>query len=159
MHGLVPWLVALVYRRRGSKTPREEYEKRVASILGTGEVLGVTSNTLQTYRSYLVEHLDRGTKLIGRKDFPWAERYVFGHGDPEDYEELKKDNPSCKDVFELLEIVDEAKPEGDLLVRVRRLSDSKTFKIRLSWLTPLDHKSSKFQLLDDFVTWVANYIQ
>jgi hypothetical protein len=138
--------------------PREEYEKRIASIFGTEEVPDVTGATLQTYRGYLVEHLDRGLKLTGREDFPWEERYVFGYGDPEDYEELKKDNPSYKDVFELLEIVDEDEPEGDLLVRVRRLSDSKTFKIGLSWLTPLDDKSSKFQLLDDFATWVANYI-
>lgn len=137
----------------------EDYEKRIASIFGTEEVPDVTGVTLQTYRGYLVEHLDQGLKLTGRGDFPWEERYVLGHVDSEEYEELKKDNPSYKDFFELLEIIKQDEPEDDLLARVRRLSDSKIFDVGLSWLMTVDEKSSNFQLLDDFATWIANYLE
>jgi hypothetical protein len=136
----------------------EDYEKRIASIFGTEEVPDVTGATLQTYRGYLVEHLNQGLKLTGREDFPWEERYVLGHVGSEEYDELKKDNPSYKDVFELLEIIEQDEPEDDLLARVRRLSDSKIFTIGLSWLTTVDEKSSNFQLLDDFATWIANCV-
>ena len=136
----------------------DESEKRIASIFGTDDIPNVSSMTLQRYRRYLLQHLDQGIRLTGREDFPWEERYVLGHVESEEYEEFKKDNPSYKDLFELEEIIEENEPEGDLLVRVRRLSDSKIFTIGLSWLTTADEKSSNFQLLDDFATWVANYV-
>ena len=136
----------------------DESEKRIASIFGTDDIPNVSSMTLQRYRRYLLQHLDQGIRLTGREDFPWEERYVLGHVESEEYEEFKKDNPSYKDLFELEEIIEENEPEGDLLVRVRRLSDSKIFTIGLSWLTTAGEKSSNFQLLDDFATWVANYV-
>lgn len=136
----------------------DESEKRIASIFGNDDIPDVSSMTLQRYRSYLLQHLEQGIRLTGREDFPWEERYVLGHVESEEYEEFKKDNPSYKDLFELEEIIEENEPEGDLLVRVRRLSDSKIFTIGLSWLTTADEKSSNFQLLDDFATWVANYV-
>ncbi|MGA9539376.1 MAG: hypothetical protein WBR24_26015 [Desulfobacterales bacterium] len=31
--------------------------------------------------------------VTGLEDFPWEEKYVFGHGNKKEYEKLKKDNP------------------------------------------------------------------
>jgi hypothetical protein len=88
----------------------------------------------------LIERLRPGILgLTGREDFQWKERYVFGYGDPDEYEELKKERASYTDQFELAELVPEEQPEGDLLAQVRRCSDAEC------------------QILNDYATWVANY--
>jgi len=135
----------------------EDTQKRIASVFGMDKVPKVTSETLVTYRNLLSEHLRPGVRLTGRTDFQWEERYVFGHDDPDEYEELKKTRASYTDQFELLEIIPEDDPVGDLLARVRRSSDSKVFEIGLAWLTTTAEESPELQFLDDFSTWVANY--
>ncbi len=135
----------------------EDTEKRIASVFGTDKVPKVTSETLVTYRNYLSEHLHPGVRLTGRTDLQWEERYVYGHGDPDEYEKLKKRQASYTDQFDLLEIMSEDDSVDHLLARVRRSSDSKVFEIGLAWLTTTDEESPEFQFLDDFSTWVANY--
>ena len=137
----------------------DKEEARIAKALGTGEVPEVDEENLLKYRRYLLTHLDKSTVLTGREDFPWEERYVFGHGSKAEYERLKKTNPSYKDEYQLLDILAEEIEENDLVASIKRLSDRKTFTIGLSWLTTKDEKSKDFQLLDDFATWVANWCQ
>jgi len=134
----------------------ENYEKRIAEALGTGEVPEVDKKNLLKYRKYLLARLDKNTVLTGREDFLWEEKYILGGWDPAEYEHLKKSNPSYTDEYKLLGISGKETEEKDLIARVERLSDGKHFEIGLSWLTTKTKKSKDFQLLDDFATWVVN---
>lgn len=132
-------------------------EQRIAKVLGVREVPDVNEVSLRKYRRFILEKLDKNTVLIGREDFPWEEKYVFGPGDPAEYARLKKTHPSYKDEFKLTGISQESADESDLVAQVQRLSDKKQFQVGLSWLTTQDTESKDFQTLDDFATWVANW--
>ena len=132
-------------------------EKRIAQVLGAREVPDVDKTSLMKYRKFLSRRLDKNTILTGREDFPWEEKFVFGHGNAAEYERLRKNNPSYKDEYKLVDISDEDADENDLVAQVERLSDKKHFQIGLSWLTTQDARSTDFQTLDDFATWVANW--
>ncbi len=130
---------------------------RIANVFGMHEAPEVGEKSLMIYRSYLPQHLDKEAILTGREDFLWEEFYVFGPGDKGEYEKLKKKQASYTDEFELLDILEENAEERDLIARVKRLSDGKTFDIGLSWLTVKTKKTGTYQLLDDFTTWAANW--
>jgi hypothetical protein len=68
----------------------DEQERRIARILGEGEVPEVNNKTLRTYLAYLKKNLEFPCYLTGIEDFSWEERYVFGYGSKAQYEELKK---------------------------------------------------------------------
>jgi hypothetical protein len=131
-------------------------EARICKILGTKEVPEVTEENLLKYRQYILDHFDKKAVLTGREDFPWEEKYVIGPGSRSEYEKLKQTNPSYTDEYELIDIVEETE-ENDLIAKVRRLSDGKSFEIGLSWLSPKNEKIKEYQLLDDFATWVVNW--
>ena len=135
----------------------DKEEKRIAKALGAQEVPEVDDGNLLKYRKYLLERMDKGTVLTGREYFPWEERDVMGPGNLAEYERLKKENPSYKDEYKLIDISEEEIEENDLVAQVERLSDKKRFKIGLSWLTTKNKKNKDFQPLDDFATWVVNW--
>jgi hypothetical protein len=132
-------------------------EKRIAKVSGTAEVPQVSEQALLKYREYLLQHLDRKALLTGREDFPWEEFYVFGPGDKEEYENLKKTRPAHTDEFQLMDISASVMEEDDLLAQVKRLSDGRVFEMGLSWLTTKMKKGKDYQLLDDFATWQVNW--
>jgi len=136
----------------------EEQERRIALIIADGDINGElykSPKTVQKFRNYLKENIDFPCMLTGIEDFPWEERYVFGYGDQEEYEELKKTNPSYKDVFELLEFEDTE--DEQIIVQVRRQKDRKKFSIVLDYLEATDKRSRNYQLLDDYACWYVNY--
>ena len=135
----------------------DKEEKRIAKALGAQEVPEVDEGNLLKYRKYLLERMDKGTVLTGREDFPWEEGYAVGPGNPAEHERLKKENPSYKDEYKLIDISEDEIEENDLVVQVERVSDKKCFKIGLSWLTTKNKKNKDFQPLDDFATWVVNW--
>ena len=57
--------------------------------------------------------------------------------------------------IELIDILENEIEENDLIAKVKRMSDGKSFEIGLSWLTT--KKTKDYQLLDDFATWVVNW--
>ncbi len=131
-------------------------EKRIARVFGTSKAPRVGKESLQIYRSYLLQHLDRVAVLTGREDFLWEEFYLFGPGDKKEYEELKKNRASYTDEFEFINIPKKTIEGHDLIAKVKRLSDGKIFEIGLSWLTTKKKRSEVYQLLDDFATWIVN---
>jgi hypothetical protein len=133
----------------------DEQEQRIAAILGQ-EDLEVTQKTAQKYFDYLKQHIQLPCQLTGIEDFPWEERYVFGFGDEEEYEELKKTRPSYTDTFELLSFAEATANDG-ILVEVRRLSDQKKFTLPLADLEAADEHSPNYQLLDDYAVWFVNW--
>jgi hypothetical protein len=132
-------------------------EKRIAEVFGADEVPQVSEQSLLKYRKYLLQHLNPKAALTGREDFPWEEFYVFGPGDKEEYENLKKSRPAHTDEFQLMNISASVMEEDDLLAKVKRLSDSRVFEMGLTWLTTKVEKGKDYQLLDDFATWQVNW--
>ncbi len=85
----------------------ETQEDRIAQILANGEVDNFelqekSPETIVKYLQFLKENIEFPCIVTGIDDFPWEEKYVFGYGSKKEYEELKKNNPSYEDKFELL---------------------------------------------------------
>lgn len=112
------------------------------------------------------EHLKANLRLpcevTGLEDFKWEEVYVFGVGDPAEYEELTKTQPSYTDLYELLEIDRTLVSQWmlfraeDIAARVRRKKDSREFILGLAELQATDPGSQNYQLLDDYAVWFIN---
>jgi hypothetical protein len=136
----------------------EEQKKRIALILSDGDIntdLGRSPKTVQKYLNYLKENIEFPCIMTGIEDFPWEEKFIFGSDDEEEYENLKKTNPSYKDIFELLEFDDT--PNDQIIVQVRRLKDKKKFYLALDYLESIDKNTKNYQLLDDYACWYVNY--
>ena len=134
-------------------------ETRLAAIFDLDHVPDVTESTLRQYRAHLLQNFDPTTVLTGREDFPWEESYVFGPPRPEEYEMMKKDNPSYKDEYVLVDILDEEVEERDVLARIKRITDKKVFVIGLSWLKTRNKKSKDHRLLEDYLEWTLRWWQ
>ena len=138
-------------------------EERIAQILADGDVDNEekqekSTETIQKYLNYLKENIEFPCIVTGLEDFPWEEKYVFGYGNKKEYEKLKKENPSYKDKFEILDFIkDEDYNDEQIFVRAKRLSDQKEFMLELDYLKAVDNKSKNHQLLDDYSVWYVNY--
>ena len=131
-------------------------EVRYEQILG-GDNIEVSDTSLQIYRTFLQESIIKPCELTGTEDFRWEEYYLLGPGDKQEYEKLKKTQPSYKDTFSYMhfdEIIDDS--EG-LMVRVKRISDRKQFVMPLADLKVTDKQSPNFQLIHDYAAWYINY--
>jgi len=76
--------------------------------------------------------------------------------DKEEYEKLKKEQPSYKDIFNLIAFENDLDENNGILVNVQRLSDKKTFILPLADLKSVDEDSMNYQLLDDYSVWKVN---
>ena len=136
-------------------------DRRTAAILGEVEDL-TFDETIEIFCEYLKTNLALPCEVTGIEDFRWEEIYVFGPGDQEEYEHLKKIQPSYTDRYELHGIVRKGTPEwmlcwqDDIGANVRRISDGKEFVLGLSELRATDKKSKNYQLLDDYSVWFVN---
>jgi len=74
----------------------------------------------------------------------------------EEYEKLKKTNPSYTDSFELQSLALPNEHE-DVVAKAKRVSDGKVFEIGLSWLSCEDEDSEAYTLLGDYGIWHTNY--
>lgn len=135
-----------------------EMKKRIRAILGkeNPDDLFRSDENLQVYLEYLKKNVEHPCLVTGMEDFPWEEKYVFGYGDEEEYEELKKTNPSYKDTFTLLEF--ELIPKAErIFATVERVTDKKRFSLPLEDLEAKIKKSPNYQLLDDYSSWYVNF--
>jgi len=136
-------------------------EKRITAILGENEELDL-DEAVKVYYEYLMSNLTLPCEVTGIEDFRWEEIYVFGPGDKEEYDHLKKTQPSYRDQYELLGIDCEAESGWmlflgeDIGAHVRRISDGKKFVLGLSELEVIDKKSKNYELLDDYAVWLVN---
>lgn len=135
----------------------EEFENRLASILGKPDDVEVSETNLQIYLAYLKKNLKIPCSLTGGEDFEWEEYYVMGRGSKKEYEKLKKTQPSSTDTFNLIGFNDYINEEDGLLVDVQRVTDNKKFTLPLSNLEVTDETSDNDELLDDYATWFVNY--
>jgi len=131
----------------------DKSEQRIHAVLGDDNEW--TPKNARRYLVHLKKHLSLPLRVTGIEDFPWEESYVFGYRDRNRYEEMKKTNPSYTDEFDLIDILD---PESDdLVAKIRRVSDGKTFQMGLSWLKCVDKKSPDYVTLNDYSVWYVNY--
>ena len=142
-------------------TPLDAQDARIGEIIGGDE-----EATFDECRDKFYDHLESSLKLpcdvTGSEDFRWEEYYVIGPGDPKEHERLRKNQPSYRDVFELLAIEDDVVSEWmmfrgeDVAGHVRRRSDGKEFHLGLAEIKAVDKKSKNYQLLDDYSVWLVN---
>ena len=135
----------------------DEQDQRIANILESRDI-SVTKELLEKYRAFLISNLEQPVFLTGIELFSWEEGFALGYGSKREYKQARKTNPSYKDNFSLLEILElEDYFEGDLFIKVKRKSDKKVFEIPLSELEAVDENSKNYQLLNDFSVWIVNY--
>ena len=140
---------------------RDTQDERLTNILGDLETVDF-DDSIDTLFEYLQFHLSLPCKVIGIKDFGWEEIYVLGPGNKNDYEKLKKKQPSYTDKYELLQLVRQADAwwvmheDEDIGACVRRISDGKEFVLGLSELEATDKKSKNYELLNDYSVWFVN---
>ena len=115
-----------------------------------------TSETMAIYFQFLKENISHPCIITGVEDFPWEERFLFGVGNEKEHEELKKNNPSSEDTFELIKI-EEDEYEEVIQAIVKRQSDKKEFVIALDWLEAVNRNTKNYQTLHDYAVWFVNY--
>ena len=143
---------------------QEAQVNRIAAIIGSDddEWDVPQAQAASAFYEHLRKNLQLPCQVTGIEDFRWEEPYVIGGWDRNEYEELKKTQPSYKDRYDLLEITAEGYSEWmlffeeDIAARVRRISDGKEFILGLAELKATDKKSQNHQLLHDYAVWLVN---
>ncbi len=134
---------------------QDEHHKKIQLILG--ENFRRNQQNSSRYLEYLKSAIKSPCRLTGIEDFPWEEPYVIGSWDKDEYEELKKENPSYTDAFDLLELLEPDPESDDIVAKLKRLTDFKIFAVGLSWLKCLDSDDANCQLINDYSVWHTNY--
>ena len=147
---------SLEQKRLGFKYPESEEERRLLTILDS-EDLDVDEDNQDTYFEYLKANISKPCQLFASEGFSWEESYMFGGGNKKEYEKLKSTRPSSSDTFEFMSLVEEIDEERGIFVKVRRLSDKKTFSLPLWDLKVENEKSPNYLLIADYSFWMSNY--
>ncbi len=144
-----------------SMTQPDAQDLRIEAIIGDDDEISF-DDCVDILYNHLKASLQLPCDVTGIEDFRWEERYVIGPGNPKEYERLRKNQPSYKDIFELLSIERDATSEWmmygdeDVTGLVRRKSDGKEFYLGLAEIKAIDKKSVNYQLLDDYAVWFVN---
>ena len=140
---------------------KDEQDQPIEAIIGGPIEDADRDEARERFYRHLEAHLELPYEVTGQSDFDWEEWYVFGGGDRDEYEELKKTQPSYSDHYELLSVsLDTSEwmlfQDEDLAAHVRRTSDGREFVLGLSELKPVAGASPNAQLIEDFSTWMAD---
>jgi len=143
----------------------DKQSQRIARILGMkecedvfDEALDVTEETLEVYFQYLKKKVQYPCQLTCIDCFGWEEYYLYGPGDQDKYEELKKSQACHTDTFDLIDFEEVDLDEG-ILVTVQRLSDKQNLTVPLANLETVEKDSGNCQLLNDYSVWFANFLR
>lgn len=135
----------------------DKEDKAYAALFSSNNI-DINKVNLKIYREYLMANLKQPVFLKGRCPFPWEEEYRFGIGNSVEYEHLKTKHPSYRDEFILMKIFNaNVGDESGLVVKVKRKSDKKVFKIELFYLESVDKQSFNSELLNKYSDWIVNY--
>lgn len=135
----------------------DEQHNRIVEALGEATPPEVNLENLEKYRDFLEANIELPCYLTGIEDFDWEEFYIFGPGDEEEYEELKKTRPSHIDIFEFIGFSEMLSDNRGIFADVQRKSDGKKFVLPLADMKATDNNSKNYQLLHDFSVWLINY--
>lgn len=131
-------------------------EIRIEHILGEDN-LKASYQSLTVYRIHIQNSIEFPCELTGREDFQWEEIYVYGPGDKNEYAELKKTQPSYTDIYTFMSFDNQIDDKNGLIVKVKRLSDSKQFVLPLADLKVTDSTSANHELVHDYAVWYVNH--
>lgn len=140
---------------------KDEQDLRIETVLGADDV-EVSEDSVYKYSIFLEENIQFPCDVTGIEDFKWEEYFLFGPGDAKEYARLRKDQPSHKDIYQLVSIdhCDYSKwmmfYGEDISAAVIRKSDGKRFKLGLSEIKPTQENSKERILLDDYAAWFVN---
>jgi len=133
--------------------------ERIKQAFGTNEIPDVSEATIKIYCDYIKKNLICPCLLTGIETmgfFGWEERFEFGHGSVDEYEQMRQEEGSFQDIYELKDF-DAIAHEWDIEVNVQRIPHHKKFTIPLSELQSKDETSPNHQLLNDYSVWRINW--
>lgn len=142
-------------------TQYEEQDERIRQVVGDEEESSF-DDCVEKFCRHLQRALELPCVVTGIEDFRWEERFIFGIGNPDEHARLRKDWPSSRDRFDLLEITGVGDSEWmlfcdeDLEGRVRRLSDGREFYLGIAEIKAEEEGSRNHQLLHDYAVWFVN---
>jgi hypothetical protein len=142
--------------KRESKHSFTEQEKRINKVF-TNDNVFVNKDNLKIYYNFLKSKIQKPCVLTGMEDFDWEEPYLLSGWCKLEYEKLKESNPSFRDIFLFVELDEEYDDWKGLYAIVKRLTDSKVFRIPLWDLKVTDVKDSNFIVMSDYSFWMTNY--
>lgn len=136
----------------------QESFRRIEGILGSrfGDI-SRRKETLECYKEYLERELKLPVEVCGREDFSWEEFYLFGPGDKQEYEELKRTRASYTDMLRMTRISAHYEVDHGLFGHFTRIADRKRFELPLEDFRAVNKKSPEAQLLEDYSIWFVNY--
>ena len=143
-------------------TELDPQDTRIKAVVGDEDKSVSFGDAVDKFYNHLTKFLQLPCDVTGIEDFQWEERYVFGAGSSNQYQNLRKTQPSYQDTFELLAIKKDIYSEWmmyhgeDLAGHVRRKSDGKEFYLGLAEIEAENKKSKNYQLLDDYAVWFVN---
>lgn len=129
--------------------------ERIRGVLGK-DCARNPENSLR-FLKFLQRNVKASYVLTGIEAFEWELPFLTDGWGGAEYEEIKVRKPSFTDQFELQELTAPDEGSDDIVACVKRISDQKDFKIRLSQLEGMDFKEESFQFLEDYVTWYKHY--
>ncbi|MGC1374901.1 MAG: hypothetical protein WA821_01675 [Anaerolineales bacterium] len=132
---------------------------RIKQVFGAGEIPAVSPSTIKIYFEHIQKNLICPCLLTGMESmgfFRWEERFSFGYGSADEYKQMRQENGSFQDTYELKEF-DAVAYEWDIEVNVRRIPHYKKFRIPLSELKAQDKTSPNYQVLNDYSVWRVNW--
>jgi len=137
-----------------------ESEQRILALIGDEDI--ERDEAIHLWYRHLLAHLKLPCDVTGIEDFQCEEFYVLGPGSKTEYQRLRKNRPSYRDVFELTAIDVDSVSEwimfyDDLKAHVRRKTDGKQFILGLSELKATKKDSQEYQLLYDYSVWQVNW--
>ncbi len=138
----------------------DEQMKRWDAILGDAAE-ATQEEALEAFFKHLKANLQLPCEVTGTEDFRWEEPYVLGGWSQQEYNRLKKTQPSYTDKYQLVDLERGWRSEWmmfdeDIVAHVKRKSDGKEFDLGLAELRATDKKSHSFQLIDDYAVWLVN---
>ena len=126
-------------------TQPDAQDLRIEAINGDDDEMSF-DDCVDIFYSHLKASLQLPCDVTGIEHFRWEERYLFGPDNSKEYERLHKNQPSYKDIFELLSIERGIISEWmmfddeDLAGLVRRKSDGKEFYLGFAEIKAIDKK-------------------
>jgi hypothetical protein len=142
-----------------SDSDRHEQEQRILAVIGDEDV--EPDEAIRHWYCHLLSRLKLPCEVAGIEDFQWEEFYVFGPGNKTEYQALRRNRPSYRDIFELIAIDVDSESEwsifsDDLKAHVRRKTDGRKFILGLSELKATNKNSHEYPLLHDYAVWLVN---
>jgi len=138
----------------------EEQEQRIIAVVGEADI--ARRKGFKLWHQHLTSSLSLPFEVTGVEDFRWEEFYVFGPGSKREYQRLRQNQPSYRDVFDLVAIRMYSFSEwclvpDELKAHVRRKTDGRQFVLGLSELKTTIKGSKNYQLLRDYAVWLFDY--